>query len=128
MITNREQIHAMSDEQLDELDSQASQALGQAHTAHGLANQERLCRAFKAAYPDAVKVCFATEEYDNGYWYTVTSVLDGSGEPLTDESPELDDNLDEMLTSLSDYYGPLGRYNSDELDLVECNLITGGSI
>ena len=65
---------------------------------------ERFRRAVLSVFPEAARVSFSSDTWDNGIFLTIENIVDASGNPVSDDlAGEL--AIDGVLADLTDIWG-----------------------
>jgi hypothetical protein len=64
---------------------------------------ESFRRAVLAVFPDAARVSFSSDTWDNGVFLTVENIVDASGSSVSDD-PSSDLDIDALLADLTDVW------------------------
>jgi hypothetical protein len=104
--TDTENLGELTDEAIADAYDRHAKIVADAATEFGLYAQERFRRLMVGYYPDASKVTFSTDTWENGVFLTIDEIVGADGTPVDEPyAHEGDKQLDGLLADLTDTLG-----------------------
>ena len=97
-------IRNLTDTQLTAAYKRGTATIRKATDTWGPVVIERFRRAVLAVFPEAARVSFSSDTWDNGVFLTVENIVDVSGRPVSDD-PGGELAIDDVLADLTDVWG-----------------------